>query len=56
MCLDMLGIKIIPLPCRHNPQKGGFTPDPKEAERLVTEKTRAIVLVTPNNRKMFPNT
>ena len=46
MTLDMLGIVPRPLPC-HAEQ--GFVPDPLEAEALIDERVRAIVLVTPNN-------
>jgi aspartate/methionine/tyrosine aminotransferase len=46
MALDMLGIAAIALPCR---PENGFVPDPEDARRLLTERTRAIVLVTPNN-------
>ncbi|WP_282602853.1 aminotransferase [Paracoccus sp. PARArs4] len=44
MWLDMAGVRAVPLPCRE-----GMLPDPDEATRLITERTRAIVLVTPNN-------
>jgi aspartate/methionine/tyrosine aminotransferase len=46
MMLDMLGIEARVLPCA--PERG-FVPDVAEAERLVDERTRAIVLVSPNN-------
>ena len=46
MTADMLGIGIFPMPFR--PERGGV-PDPDDARRLVNDKTRAIVLVTPNN-------
>jgi aspartate/methionine/tyrosine aminotransferase len=46
MALDMLGIRAVPLPCLPD---DGFVPDPAEAARLMTPRTRAIVLVTPNN-------
>ena len=42
----MLGIEARPLPCDPN---AGFVPDPDEAGRLIDARTRAIVLVTPNN-------
>ncbi len=44
MFLDMQGIRAVPL-------KTGISllPDPDMAAALITEKTRAIVLVTPNN-------
>lgn len=46
MTLQMNGINVIPLPT--TPELG-FTPSVTEAEALITPKTRAIVLVTPNN-------
>ncbi len=46
MALDMLGIGTIPLPCR---PENGFVPDPAEAAALITPRTKALVLVTPNN-------
>jgi aspartate/methionine/tyrosine aminotransferase len=44
MWLTMQGIDTIPLPCG-----AGMLPDPEQAARLITPKTRAIVLVSPNN-------
>ncbi|WP_017999879.1 aminotransferase [Paracoccus sp. N5] len=44
MWLDMQGIAAIGLRCGP-----GMVPDPAEAERLITARTRAIVLVSPNN-------
>lgn len=44
MWLDMQGITTIPLPARTN-----MLPDPEQAAALITPRTRAIVLVTPNN-------
>jgi aspartate/methionine/tyrosine aminotransferase len=46
MSLDMLGIEPRPLPCR---PEAGFVPRVEDAEALIDEKVRAIVLVTPNN-------
>ncbi|MBU6379501.1 MAG: aminotransferase [Gammaproteobacteria bacterium] len=46
MTLRMLGVGVIPLPCR---AERSFVPDPEEAERLLTPRTRALVLVSPNN-------
>jgi aspartate/methionine/tyrosine aminotransferase len=46
MTAAMLGIAARPLPCDPN---AGFVPDPDEAGRLIDARTRAIVLVTPNN-------
>lgn len=44
MWLDMQGIAAVPLPCGD-----GLLPDPDHAARLIGPRTRAIVLVTPNN-------
>ncbi|WP_297970488.1 aminotransferase [uncultured Amaricoccus sp.] len=44
MWLDMSGIETIPLPCGE-----GMLPDPDAARARLTPRTRAIVLVTPNN-------
>ena len=46
MWLDGLGIRAVHLPFRAD--RNGV-PDPEEAARLIGPKTRAIVLVTPNN-------
>jgi len=46
MSLDMLGIEPRPLPCL---PENGFVPRVEDAEALIDEKVRAIVLVTPNN-------
>jgi aspartate/methionine/tyrosine aminotransferase len=46
MWLDMAGVRATYLPFR--PDRGGV-PDPEEAARLVGPRTRAIVLVSPNN-------
>ncbi len=46
MALDMMGMRAVPLPCR---PEDGFAPDAAAAERLISPRTRAIVLVTPNN-------
>jgi aspartate/methionine/tyrosine aminotransferase len=46
MTLDMLGIEAVAVRCRADT---GFVPDPVDAERLIGPRTRAIVLVTPNN-------
>lgn len=40
------GAKAVHYPCR--PEQG-FIPDPVEIERLVTDRTRAIVVINPNN-------
>src|SRR6056297_932874 len=44
MWLDMSGVAAMPLPAQAE-----LLPDPDEAARLITPRTRAIVLVTPNN-------
>lgn len=44
MCLDMAGVSTLPLPCGDD-----LIPDPDRAAALITPRTRAIVLVTPNN-------
>ncbi len=44
MWLDMQGIRAVGLRCGP-----GMVPDPLEAARLITPRTRAIVLVSPNN-------
>jgi aspartate/methionine/tyrosine aminotransferase len=46
MTLGMLGVEARALPCR---AEAGFVPDPADAARLIDERVRAIVLVTPNN-------
>ena len=44
MWLDMSGVKSVPLKTGTD-----LLPDPDEAEALITPRTRAIALVTPNN-------
>jgi aspartate/methionine/tyrosine aminotransferase len=46
MALALRGVRAIPLPCA---PADAFLPDPARAEALLTARTRAIVLVTPNN-------
>lgn len=46
MALAMRGVAAVPLPCR---AAEGFLPDPEQARSLLGPRTRAIVLVTPNN-------
>ena len=46
MALDMLGVRPVYAPFRE--EAGGF-PSPDEIERLITPRTRAILLVTPSN-------
>ena len=40
------GAKAVHYPCR--PERG-FVPDPAEVESLITDKTRALVVINPNN-------
>jgi len=47
MWFTMQGIRQVPLACRAEAE--GMVPDPEEAERLITPRTRAIVLISPNN-------
>ena len=44
MWLDMQGVKAVPLPAGP-----GLIPQAEDAARLITPRTRAIVLVSPNN-------
>ncbi len=44
MWLDMAGVRAVDLPSGDD-----LLPDPAKARTLITEKTRAIALVTPNN-------
>jgi aspartate/methionine/tyrosine aminotransferase len=44
MWLDMQGVKTVPLPAG-----AGLIPVAEEAAKLITDRTRAIVLVSPNN-------
>ncbi|MGK8235547.1 aminotransferase [Roseovarius sp. MS2] len=44
MWLDMAGVRAVPLPAGAE-----LLPDPDHAAALITPRTRAIVLVTPNN-------
>lgn len=46
MSLTMLGIKPIALGTL---PEDGFLPSPEKCEELITQRTKAIVLVTPNN-------
>ena len=44
MWLDMSGVATVPLACRAD-----MIPDADQAAQLITDRTRAIVLVSPNN-------
>ncbi len=44
MWLDMSGVRTVPLPCG-----AGMVPNADAARALLSDRTRAIVLVTPNN-------
>jgi aspartate/methionine/tyrosine aminotransferase len=44
MYLDMAGVKTVPLDTGD-----GMLPDPKQAAKLITPRTKAIALVSPNN-------
>lgn len=46
MILDMLGVEVRPLPVR---EEQGLIPDPTAAAALMDGRTRALVLVSPNN-------
>jgi aspartate/methionine/tyrosine aminotransferase len=46
MALRMLGIEVMPLDCSG---EAGFVPSIDSARRALTPRTRALVLVTPNN-------
>ena len=44
MWLDISGVRAVPLPAGQD-----LLPDPDHAKALITDRTRAITLVTPNN-------
>ena len=46
MAVTMQGLETLPLPCR---AEDGFIPDPDRAAALMTDRTRAVVLISPNN-------
>ena len=46
MAISMQGLETLALPCR---AEDGFIPDPERAAALLTDRTRAIVLISPNN-------
>ncbi len=45
MSLEQLGLELVPLPC----PAPAFLPSPADCARLITPRTKAIVLVSPNN-------
>ena len=49
MWLDMQGVTTVPLATGPHSSGTGLIPDAASAARLITPKTRAIVLVSPNN-------
>jgi aspartate/methionine/tyrosine aminotransferase len=46
MTLSMLGIECRPLPCR---AENGYVPDPEQAAKLMDDRVKAIIMVSPNN-------
>ncbi len=46
MSLDMLSVKAVPFPCLADDQ---LLPDDERAAALISKKTKAIVLISPNN-------
>jgi len=52
MALNLLGIKAVPL---ETLPESGFMPSVERCRHLITSKTRAIVLVTPNNPVSSPS-
>lgn len=46
MTLNLLGIKTMPLCTRPDE---GFLPSASDCEKLISPRTKAIALVTPNN-------
>jgi alanine-synthesizing transaminase len=44
--VSLTGARPVHYPCR---PESGFVPDPDEVERLITPKTRALVVINPNN-------
>ena len=53
MTLTMLGIKPVLL---HTHANEGFMPSPERCAELITPRTKAIVLVSPNNPVRFLST
>ncbi|MFO0552545.1 MAG: pyridoxal phosphate-dependent aminotransferase [Polyangiaceae bacterium] len=44
--VSITGSKAVHYPCH---RVNGFVPDPEEVERLITPRTRALVVISPNN-------
>jgi alanine-synthesizing transaminase len=44
--VTLTGARAVHYPCR---PENGFVPDPAEVERLITPKTKALVMINPNN-------
>ena len=44
--VTLTGAKAVHYPCR---PENGFEPDPADVEKLITRRTRAIVVINPNN-------
>ena len=44
--VSLTGARPVHYPCR--PERG-FVPDPEEVERMITPRTRALVIINPNN-------
>ncbi len=44
--VSLTGARAVHYPCRPD---NGFVPDPEEVEKLVTPRTRALVIINPNN-------
>ena len=44
--VTLTGGKAVHYPCR---PESGFVPDPAEVERLITPRTKALVIINPNN-------
>ena len=44
--VTLAGGRAVHYPCR---PENGFVPDPAEIERMITDRTRALVMINPNN-------